>query len=369
MKTKVLKIVFLVVIAFCALGAEASTSCTFVRDMGEGMGGEDVRCLQQYLNDSGYGTTFSRFSYPDGIFGPLTRQAVMHWQTTYGIPASGFFESLSRAKYFELIGNGGIGGGGIYLPPVDSWERKAVEMIKNALMMVEEAQDEIGDSNRSSSSAKTNLRDAEKNIIDSLQAYFIDRNFAEAYNRASDALQNAEEALDNGGNTDKNDAKEAIDDAEDAIDDAEDDINNAASAGQNVNEARRLLDKARDRLDDAEDEYDDKDYDDAEELAKDAEEFADDAVDAIGDNTNTDRNSADDAIDDAREAIDDAEDEISEAEDDGADVDDAEEILEDAEDKLDDAEEAFSHLNYNQAKNLAEDAEELAEDAVNEIDF
>lgn len=304
MKTNILKIIFLGAVALFALQAEAS-SCNFYRDLAQGSRGEDVRCLQQYLSDSGFSSSFYQFSYADGVFGTLTRQAVTNWQTAYGLPGFGYFDAASRAKYFELTGgmggmvlgastyyNGGsYYGGGVATDPYyqgymyNNEEQRARIRINEALVMIEDAENEIDDSNRNTSSAENSLEDAKDDMFDAVKAFFMDRNYNKAYDKADDAYQNAEDAFDEAGgnrnNGDRGDAQDAINDAENAIDDARDEINDADDRGANVNEAEDLLNDAEDRLNDAQDEYDDEDYDNAENLANDAENLAQDAIDAI----------------------------------------------------------------------------------------
>lgn len=94
------------------LGGGSSTpsglvQCNFTRNLTIGVRGEDVRCLQQYLNtlkldvaNSGPGSPGSETTY----FGTLTRAAVAKWQTANGVnPPAGYFGTISRAKYNQLL--------------------------------------------------------------------------------------------------------------------------------------------------------------------------------------------------------------------------------------------------------------------------
>jgi hypothetical protein len=89
-----------------AQGAAPAVSCSFTRDLTVGVKGDDVKCLQQYLNasgnkvaDSGAGSPGNETTY----FGSLTKAAVAKWQAANGVsPAAGYFGSKSRAKYAEL---------------------------------------------------------------------------------------------------------------------------------------------------------------------------------------------------------------------------------------------------------------------------
>jgi peptidoglycan hydrolase-like protein with peptidoglycan-binding domain len=358
MKTTIFKLGFLFVAVFFAVNVADANACNFARDLWVGSRGEDVRCLQQYLTASGHG-----FLIADGSYGPVTRQAVISWQGANGLFPSGTFDAPSRARYFEM-GFGGVGGPGTVLGvsydtfTISSGEQQARDIIREALLAIEDARDEAGND--------SDLDNAEESMLASMRAFFIARNFSQSYSLALEALNRAEDVLGDDG--DREDAADLIDEVEDDINDAEEEIDEAEDRGEDVDEANDTLDDARDTLDDAEDAFDDRDYDEALDLAEEADDLVEDALDEIGEDSTVTLQEARDAIEDAEDAIDDAENEIDDADDDGEDVDDAEELLEDAEDKLDDARNALNSGNYSRAKDLAEDAEELADDAVEELD-
>ena len=69
-------------------GTGVGVSCTFTRALYPEVSGDDVKCLQQYLNDAGYtvaasgaGSAGNETSY----FGSLTRAAVKAWQDGNGV--------------------------------------------------------------------------------------------------------------------------------------------------------------------------------------------------------------------------------------------------------------------------------------------
>lgn len=65
----------------------------FTADLEFGMENADVRQLQNVLVVKGY-----LRATPNGYFGPATRDAVTSWQLANGLPGSGFFGPMSRAK-------------------------------------------------------------------------------------------------------------------------------------------------------------------------------------------------------------------------------------------------------------------------------
>lgn len=86
--------------------ASSSVACSFTRALTVGSTGDDVKCLQQYLNGAGHKVAASGAGSPGSestYFGSLTRAAVASWQAANGVsPAVGYFGSISRAKYSAL---------------------------------------------------------------------------------------------------------------------------------------------------------------------------------------------------------------------------------------------------------------------------
>lgn len=84
-------------------GAGSAAKCAFTRALTVGSQGEDVKCLQQYLNSAGHQVAASGVGSPGNesmYFGNLTKAAVAKWQAANGVsPAVGYFGPISQAKY------------------------------------------------------------------------------------------------------------------------------------------------------------------------------------------------------------------------------------------------------------------------------
>lgn len=99
-------------------GTASAGACGFTRSLTVGSTGDDVKCLQKYLNGAGYQVSASGAGSPGNesmYFGSLTRAAVAKWQAANSVsPAVGYFGSLSQAKYNSIAGGttGGTTAGG-----------------------------------------------------------------------------------------------------------------------------------------------------------------------------------------------------------------------------------------------------------------
>lgn len=357
----------LVILSAIPSFAEAAT-CGFYRDLTVGTSGKDVRCLQQYLNQN-YLRERGYVIDASGVYTGQTQQAVIWWQQSNGIyPASGFFGPHSRTRFQAMAGYTNQGTNQQPQYNVNNDSREALAKILSTLEAIRDAEDEIDDSNKSTTKAEKLLNDARQELINAIRAFF-NRDYDEALDQAKDANENAEDAIDlvDGSSTGKkSDAKDAIDDVEDAIDNAWDDIKDADDDGDDVDEAEDILRDAEDTLEDARDAYDDRDYNDAEDLANDAEDLVEDALDAIDENYNN-YDDVEDRLNDAWDDLDNAWDDVNDAWDDNDNVGDADEFLDDARDLLNDAEDALDDGDEDEADDLIDEAEELINDALDEF--
>lgn len=89
-----------------------TVECNFTRPLYPGLKGEDVQCLQKYLNSIGYTIANSGYGFPGNesiYYGSLTQAAVRRWQQDNNISYGnypGYFGPKSQAKYNALIAIG-----------------------------------------------------------------------------------------------------------------------------------------------------------------------------------------------------------------------------------------------------------------------
>jgi peptidoglycan hydrolase-like protein with peptidoglycan-binding domain len=77
-----------------------NTQNNFTRNLSLHATGADVKLLQQFLNTHGFVITTSgagSFGNETTLFGTLTYKALMKYQKSVGLPATGFFGPMTRA--------------------------------------------------------------------------------------------------------------------------------------------------------------------------------------------------------------------------------------------------------------------------------
>lgn len=385
----ILVTVFLLVFGTLSSVSSAETSCNFTRTLSLDDEGEDVRCLQKYLNNLGFKINDAgpgSLGKETSTFKGLTKSALVKWQIANGIfPATGNFGPASRQAYDRLMSLADVtqkqitqtttlvNTNPVINTVVTTSKSTMMENAKTAILKameaIENAEDEIDGSSENANKiedAKEGLEDARVDFIKTIKAYL-----AEQYERASmiakTVFEEAEEAYkDAGGETDEDEIEDLINKVEDEIDAVKVKIRAADKNNKDVDESENLIDEAENLIDKADTKLDEGDTEEAEDLAKDARNKAEDAEDAIGEKSN-DLENAEDAIADAKDAIKKARTEIREAQDDDKNTNDAENLLDDAENLYDKAREEFDDKDYDKAKDLAEDAEKKAEDAIDEL--
>ena len=232
----------------CVQSAHAAT-CTFTRDLEFGVVGEDVKCLQEYLNSSGYEIAATGPGSPGketGEYKTLTEQAVIKWQKANTIsPASGLFGSKSRAMYLVRATN--VSATPKPTPVVSNTTVQSVSTnsTTGASALTQKAVlatlDAINEAEDDGDIDDDELNNARENLLVAVRKYF-----AGSYEESRKLAEKIEKNLD--------DAKDEDDDEEDDDDDSGDDNNDES-------DAEDLLDEVEENLDDAWDEVEQADED------------------------------------------------------------------------------------------------------------
>jgi peptidoglycan hydrolase-like protein with peptidoglycan-binding domain len=105
LNVKIAGIFAVVAFALTAVAADAA----FTRDLTIGSTGADVTELQTILEQGNYLTIPAGTS--KGYFGALTKDAVMKWQAAVGLPSTGYFGPMSRAKIAAMPSTPGTDNG------------------------------------------------------------------------------------------------------------------------------------------------------------------------------------------------------------------------------------------------------------------
>ncbi|MCB9811234.1 MAG: peptidoglycan-binding protein [Candidatus Nomurabacteria bacterium] len=376
--------------------AQAVEDCQFSRTLEDGVDGEDVRCLQRYLNASGFQIAESGPGAPGGetsLFRTLTREAVVKWQQAKKItPASGVFGDKSRAVYMmDVLAKLQLEKSKQEAPLVTinpisvvkpqptvvaqvtssntKDKEEAERQIIFVLAMIIDAYEEIGnirsDDPDEAADIDEDVQSALRDLGDVLEQYF-DGEFKRSKSLALDVLDDATDSFeDAGGESDKSKAEDILDDVEDLYNDIDDLIDEAEDEDEEVGDAPDLLGEAKDHLDDAKDAFDDGVYSQAISDALDAEELLEEArgeIDIISEND------AEAFVEDVRDELGNARDEVSDSNADRDDVEEAEGLLDSAERRLKKADIAVDEEDFRKAADLAKEAEEMIDEALDLVD-
>ncbi len=280
----------------------ADVQCTFTRDLALGDTGEDIRCLQKYLNGAGFTVATEGVGSPGNetsLYREKTVEAVKKWQTARGIsPATGTFGPLSRLSYTKSLAASLTTPATPAVPTVSpavpatpaapaqsAQEKSARTKLKAAIESLEDAKNEFNDAeddDEDTGDAEDLIEEANENLFDAFRSFLLG-DYGESIDYADEARRNSEDAQgeidgDSGDNSDadEEDADEAINDAEDDIDSAEEDIQEAEDNDEDTGDAGDLLDEAQDLLDDAEEAFDDEDWDEVIDIVDEINDILDD---------------------------------------------------------------------------------------------
>ena len=287
-----------------------------------GVTGEDVLCLQKYLNGNGFviaKTGAGATGKETGEYKTLTQAAVVAWQKANNIyPAQGHFGPRSRATFVSLTTEGRVLGVSTNKPISATTNGSA--LVEQLLAQVQSLQ----------AKKKPVIQEVNKVAVLSTSTGAT----AKLMLKVLDAIDKAKEAIDESEDDD------AIEEAEDVILKANKELfvglraylnNDFSKADKHLNSALKLVNEANDILEEG------------------------------------GSNDIEDMLDEAKDELDDARDEVEEAMDEDEDVGDAEDLLDEAEDLLDEAEEALDDENEDEAEDLIDEALDLIEDALGEL--
>ena len=337
--------VFLLPFVSFAATTKSITTCTFTRDLQLGVTGDDVLCLQKYLNTHGFPIAASGVGSPGhetGEYKTLTEASVIQWQKANNLsPAIGYFGARSRVAFKNGTQNDSsvavsaplisvpmtAGGADAALlaqvntlkaqleaaaagtplraatlavttsavvatpmsTPVTISSATATDAIVRSTLgsvisLITKTDASIKKNTKVSGIAtvKDTLTLAKDGVLKGLVAY-LKNDYAGALTSLATAKRDATKAQTAvSALTEKSQANNTLDDSESNYSDAANQITQAATAGEVTTAAKRLLKKARAALDDAQTAYDDEQYEDVSDLTDEADGFVSDAIDAIG---------------------------------------------------------------------------------------
>lgn len=329
------KVIFLLALPLFALMPHFAhaASCSFTRDLDSSVQGEDVRCLQKYLNGAGYVISASGVGSPGNetsLFREGTKAAVKKWQAANGLSASGMFGPLSRAKYATLAnGSSATASGnsslatqiasllarlndlkaqvaaknGTATTPTSATQSSAKSAISAAQDAVDAAEAAVEDFDGDTTDYDSDVSRG-KSMLKDAQDYYDEKDYANALSYANRATKYAGQVTDDLDSGDRASSDKALSAAKSAIRDAEDAIDAATG---DTGDAESNLKDAKDNYNRAKGYYDDNKFDRALTYAKKSKQNAADAVDAAGSEGKSGAYSAlkksQHAIDDAQEII------------------------------------------------------------------
>jgi len=180
-----------------------SVQCEFAHNLQVGSVGEDVRCLQRFLNSQGFIISSYGFGAPGNEsthFGQLTASAVSRWQTTNNIQVNGIWGPSSISVYYRLVGLSPQSSQSNYYPSNLNYNQnynypytptnqdsEIRSIIENLRELFDEFFDEIDNASQSEiDRSQDSITDATNELLDAFVS-FVSRDSNEAVNRALEA--------------------------------------------------------------------------------------------------------------------------------------------------------------------------------------
>lgn len=352
--------------------AQMSNECSFSRTLEMNVDGEDVRCLQKFLNKSGFivaATGPGSVGNETSLFRTLTKEALVKWQQAKKVnPPSGVFGPQSQAAYLlaliEVFENKKIESASVVVAPAPGPQVAGVstsateEKQSKTEVALEKVLQLIKADDKNPTKARTDFYKA-------LQSFF-DGDYDKALLIVETVSVEVKKEIDSAT---KSDANKAVQKAQDAYDEAEVEIDDMYDDGEDVDEAEDYLQKANKYIKRADIALDKEDWSEAADLAKSAKAAIEDALDSVDGKVGKggDEDDAEEAIDDAWDEYKDVVNDVEEAEEDGEDMNDAWDYLDEAKDLLKEADDAFDDEDYKEVLDLIDDALDALEEAKDEL--
>ncbi|MEN9647682.1 MAG: trimeric autotransporter adhesin [Candidatus Parcubacteria bacterium] len=282
---------------FVPLSSAHAAQCVFTRTLELETTGEDVRCLQQFLNDQGFTIAESGVGskgHETNQYKEKTKEAVKKWQKAVGIsPATGNFGPLSKSKYeagFVITPTPTTPTSTSSkpvvpaTPAVSTTETTSKKQLIKALELVDSFDQYIDDHDNGGK----NLDDKKK-VLTKVQGYVLDATRAYlngTYSKVSEFTAKITDALDKYSDDleatdDKDGAKQALKEAKDTLDSVTEKIKKAKDRKKDVEDAENELDTAKDHYKNARDAYNSEDYADVFDFINDFDDSIKDALDAL----------------------------------------------------------------------------------------
>lgn len=284
---------------FLPLSSAHAAQCTFTRTLELETVGEDVQCLQQFLNEQGFTIAESGVGSKGretNQYKEKTKEAVKKWQKAVGIaPVTGNFGPLSKSKYeagFVTAPSSTPTPAPVTTPStvtqttttVSTSESSSKKQLIKALELADsfdEYIDDRDDGGKNLDDKKKVLTKVEGYALDATRAYLSAQytKVTEFTMKITDALDKYSDDLE--ATDDKDGAKEALKEAKDTLDSVDEKIKKAKDRKKDTEDAEDEFDLAEDHYKNARDAYSDEDYEDVFDFLDDFDDSIRDALDAL----------------------------------------------------------------------------------------
>lgn len=367
--------------------AQVANECGFSRTLEMGMDGEDVRCLQKFLNAAGFEVSETGPGSPGNetsLFRTLTKEAVVEWQKAHDVsPSSGIFGPVSQAAYLldlideleSTVAQDSSDSKPTAKPEVagaaTSVQKQATKLLEGAFLEVWEAEEQVEafpGGKTDQLRLEADLRTVRYDLYAAWQDFFA-ADYREVKDLAADVQQDAAEVKEAAGaKSDSSTARNVLYDAQDEYDYVLDQIEETDADRKSVAKADDILRDAELKLRRADAAYDDADWEATTEFAQAALKLTDKALRVIDGTSSGSKNQAKAAIDDVWDEYLDARDEVDYTEEKtGTSMSKARDLLDEVKELVKDADDAVDDGDWDDALDYADEAQEVVDEVLDEL--